>query len=353
VKGSIFFKGFYGFKNIGDDIFVAVAEHIANNYFGYRAIFVGKNLPITAGKSLKISLRNRGVCRIVELICSCVATKIVIFGGSTISKVGNIKKLYYIINKLNFLSRKTATIGTSVSIPKEDGEKAKTVEFISKMHYVAVRDRRSEQDLKKENLSCIFSFDAAILLDDVFVELRSIERDNSSLGICMCINKDESEEEIVERTVRFVKRVVEDCKIEKIIIFRFYDDQKDLLLCEKLISNCSVFANEIKFVDYTRELKEFCIEFTKCSMIFGSKLHAGIMAYTLGIPFMLDEYHEKCTDFLSTINHKYYFYRNDIEKSISNFEMIWEKKVVPDLISSTELKKVFYDAIEGYVASCL
>lgn len=42
---KIFFKGYYGFSNFGDDIFVLTADYITKKYLNCQAIFIGEILP--------------------------------------------------------------------------------------------------------------------------------------------------------------------------------------------------------------------------------------------------------------------------------------------------------------------
>lgn len=348
MKKIIFFKGYYGFKNIGDDIFVLVAEYVTEKYLESMGLFIGNDLPKTPGESIKLSLGQRGICRLAEIISCFSANRIIVFGGSTISNIGGIKKLYTWIDRFRVLSKKTSTIGTSITVSREVHEQKRTIGFLRKLQMVAVRDRRSEMELMEKGVETVFSFDPAIIISDIFPELLQIEREKDVLGVCMCINNSESASDTIERTIDFLKCVVKDCDIKRVVVFRFFDSFEDKCLCEEIMQRCKTVVENVSFVDYTRDINKFCQEFVKCNMIFGSKLHAGIIAYSFKIPFMLDEYHKKCTDFLDTINHKYCYERTNRELSAARFKELWEKGKVPDIVEPSILKQVFYETILTY-----
>ena len=59
-KGTIYFKGYYGFKNLGDDIFTVTADWICNNLWtSYKPIFLGENLPNISSNAIKIKVNNK------------------------------------------------------------------------------------------------------------------------------------------------------------------------------------------------------------------------------------------------------------------------------------------------------
>jgi hypothetical protein len=59
MKKSIYFKGYFGFKNLGDDIFCVTADYICNNIWeNTRPIFIGRDLPLISNNALKMNIKN-------------------------------------------------------------------------------------------------------------------------------------------------------------------------------------------------------------------------------------------------------------------------------------------------------
>jgi hypothetical protein len=55
----IFFKGHYGYKNVGDDSFVITADWICQNIWNDTIpYFIGIELPVICAKSIKYNTRN-------------------------------------------------------------------------------------------------------------------------------------------------------------------------------------------------------------------------------------------------------------------------------------------------------
>lgn len=58
-KQQIYFKGYYGYKNIGDDIFCVTADWLCNNLWdNKRAVFIGPNLPNVSKSSKKVTVKT-------------------------------------------------------------------------------------------------------------------------------------------------------------------------------------------------------------------------------------------------------------------------------------------------------
>lgn len=346
---KIFFKGYYGFQNLGDDLFVKAAEFLAVNRLNAVPHFVGTNLPKLSKKSKKSEAPNRKIARIYEL-CACVtAGRIVIFGGSTIARVGGKLQLYHIISRFHFLYKKTSTIGTSVEIPGEEHERWRLVELLQKMQYVAVRDERSYREVTAQKVKCEFSFDPVVILSDVFPNLKDIKRDSDALGLCPCVNRKEPLKEVEESYEIFIRRIMTKCDIKRVRIFQFNGRAvEDALFCNHLLDFCRKAGLKAEVISYTEDSESICAELCKCSVVFGSRLHSGIVSYALGIPFMLEEYHIKCSDFLDTIEHRERFDPNDIDASAERFKRVWERKENEGIVNPDIFKEKFYHAVEEY-----
>lgn len=349
---KIFFKGYYGFQNLGDDLFVKSAEFLAVNRLNAVPHFVGTNLPKLSKKSKKSEAPNRQLARIYEL-CACIrADRIVIFGGSTIARVGGKLQLYHIISRFPFLYQKTSTIGTSVEIPGEEQERQRLVELLCRMQYVAVRDERSYREVTAQNVKCEFSFDPVIILSDVFPNLKDIKRDSGILGLCPCVNREEPLEEVEKRYEIFIKKIVTKCDIKRVRIFQFNGRAgEDAMFCKHLREFCREIGPEAEVIGYTKDSESMCAGVCKCAVVFGSRLHSGIVSYALGIPFMLEEYHIKCSDFLDTIGHRERFDPNDLDASAERFQRVWERKENEGIVNPDIFKEKFYHAVEEYKKS--
>lgn len=346
---KIFFKGYYGFKNLGDDLYVNIAAYICQNFLKVTPYFVGSNLPKLYFKAKTIQIKNRWICRCIELILCFRLDYIVFFGGSTLGWSNNKFHLQNVINEIPYLNHKVSTIGTSIIVTKDETNKYKLMKYLKKLQFIAVRDIKTKNYLEQMSLKPKFSFDPAIILSDVFPELCKVKRKEGILGICVCLNREESYISVKKRFNLFLEQVLTKCDILHVYIIQFNGmSLEDEMLCMEIADICKRKNKDSFYFRYSEDSLELCKTISNCSMIFGSRLHSGIIAYALNIPFMLEEYHEKCTDFLDTINHMLRYDKNNLELSVYNFIKIWKEKKVEELISPDSFKKNFYNTIECY-----
>lgn len=292
---KIFFKGYYGFENIGDDIFVHIADWYIKNYNNQiQPIFIGRTLPYGINY---IKTKNKMEKNFYDLKYLIKSDYIIYWGGSTFTRIGKVKDLKYYISKFNCISKKFLAYGISVG-PFISQEKENAVlELLSKSNYVGVRDYES---LKYSN-NYRFSFDMAILTPSVF-PVNKEEKQNRkwNIGINLC------EADNLNEYINYIEEfcINETEKINQIRIYIFngnadIDREYSIKLYKKLIK-CNL---NVEIIPYTLDTKEFIQNFVNIDFLFGTRLHSAIIAYAYDIKFILNEYHEKCTAFLETINN--------------------------------------------------
>lgn len=360
---KIYFKGYYGFKNLGDDIFCATADWICNNLWkDKKAIFLGRDLPAVSKNSVKIGIRNYWLRKLIELFLVLGSDYIVYFGGSLFSRVSGLRDIKYMLGKCSIFYPKLGTVGTSVGPFSNEKDYNSIRHFLSKFKFITVRDFASLKVINRMEIgsSASFSFDLAILVNDVFRPLKSKgKRDFNGkfkIAVSLChyeryIGGDvKKEEEREESILGFIGSLIDKYRnIEEILFFEFNGnvDNGDSEISTQFYE---IISHKIKsrIVHYTPETKEFIRELNECDFLIGIRLHSGILAYALNIPFMLVEYHAKCSEFLDTINHNYRFDVKDQLGNIERFNAILEQQDIPNIkepiyfrnIMIRELKKI-------------
>lgn len=344
MNKRIFFKGYYGFQNIGDDLFVKTAEYLSQRMLNAQPCFVGQRLPDLCADSRGITVKSRRAGQLCEIVCALHSDAVIIFGGSTIRRVGSMGKLYGWLYHFPKLNAKTAAIGTSICVEAGDSQLPR---FLNRMLLTAVRDERSLQELEACGVRARLSFDPVILLPEVFPKLRMVQREDNVLGLCPCVNRQASEESVRELYLRILTAAVPQCGFRKVKVFQFNGKAaEDLALCHGLCRQMVQLGLETEFVPYSSDTEHFCAEFCSCQMIFGSRLHSGIMAYALEIPFLLEEYHEKCSDFLDTIHHSQRILQEDLEVSKDSFVKVWQEKCNAGILPPSTFEKTFRETIQ-------
>lgn len=358
---KIYVKGYYGYRNLGDDIFTVTAEWVFREIFKKSTpIFIGENLPNLSSKSKKIIIQNRFIRRILEFITFLTVDLILYYGGSLFTSGGrSIFDLRFYIRKFPFLSKKLITLGTSIGPFKDEYDYNTTRDLLNNFEMIGVRDYSSLKILKDMNLGdrASFVFDNAILVDNVFPSIRAKEknsRDNIKIGISLCRYETFQKNNIENERIReeSLKKTLDEIlskysNISEFVFFEFNGNPSigDLEVTKEFYEYFKKKIN-VRIVNYTKETVKILDELYDCDFIMGVRLHSGILAYALEIPFMLVEYHTKCTEFLNTINHKFRFDSDDIAQNIMNFDDIISIGRIPDVIKPDYFKKIMLKELD-------
>lgn len=348
---KIYFYGYYGFKNIGDDVFCVVADWICNNIWeNVKGVFVGQSLPKLSNHTETYSFYNENIVKIFKFINLFRADKIIYFGGSSLhSKPRGLIDIQRYLNKYEFFYNKLGAIGISIGPFKSKEDRNFIREFLKKFSFICVRDYESLKILEEIGISnkSSFCFDPAILISDVFPNLkekRCREHKKVKLAISLChyeryvggdLEKEKEREAAIES---FLDEIIETNKnISEIAFFIFNGNE---FVGDEEITKYfyNKYKDKIKanLVEYTPDTEKFCQELNSCDIIFGVRLHSGILAYALKIPFILVEYHKKCTDFLNTINYSNRFNINDQQHNVQLFNNMVNSIINNKIVYGTE-----------------
>lgn len=292
----IYFKGYYGYNNIGDDLFVHIAKWYCENINKEATpLFIGENLP----KNISYrKINNKYMKNLIEFLYVMKSDYTIYWGGSTLESVQGYTNLKYWINRSKSLKKKFLAFGVSVGPFENHRNKKSTLQFLSESQYVGVRDNESLNYCS--NFS--FSFDLAILTPMVF-PLEKPHKENSSRWT-IGVNFNNSDN--VNKYYDYVKSICtqEKDEIKKVKIFVF---NKNAAIENKYSESLKQYLEgidvEVELILYNINTELFLKEFIEIDFLFGTRLHSGILAYSYGIRFVLDEYHEKCTSFIETVNN--------------------------------------------------
>ncbi|ERH34506.1 hypothetical protein SEQU_10260 [Staphylococcus equorum UMC-CNS-924] len=304
---KIFFKGYYGFNNIGDDIFVHTIDWFCKKY-NYKYLIHGYNLPLgIKGKSVK----SRGSKNIYDLIYSIKSKRIIYWGGSTFEQISSKSDLKYLLNKFNFFSKKVLAMGISIGPFNDEKSRNKITNFVDKMQFVGVRDKASINYSK--NLE--FTFDLAIITPLIFPNCNK-PRENKTKDFVISLNISEAEnyDEYTKTYREFLLNNKESIKKVNILVFNTDDYEDSIMLYNKLKES----FREVNIINYSSDTKYIVEKIASSDLLLGNRLHSAIIAYSYNVPFILNEYHQKCSDFLKTINmqYKYNELKNNPDESI-------------------------------------
>lgn len=320
-RNTIMFDGYYGYQNIGDDVFCLVADWIANECWKFNNIyFNGENIPKLYSNSRKnqSTKMNRKIKKLSILMTLLKSSHIVYAGGSNfhtaLAGLGDLRNFYKSSTKF---SKKLYALGVSIGPFNTERDYESIKNYLNNFTYISLRDKRSYEIAKKMNLQGVYKqgFDIASLLPIVGKKyynenIDNNKKDNFIVGISLChcerysgkdINKEIQREEVMKL---LIDKMIEKYK-QITLKFFVFNNNKINGDNEITIEFVNLFKSKCKveLINYTKDTLWFWNEMKKCNLFVGIRLHSAIMSYMADIPFVLFEYHEKCTEFLNSIGY--------------------------------------------------
>jgi polysaccharide pyruvyl transferase WcaK-like protein len=315
---KVLYSGFYGFKNTGDDVFLEVTSWASKFLLNTTDVtFLTSNLPIlnyNDSKHLSKSLFP-GHNRIQSFNKLLTADYFISAGGSvfmnhhyhSIKEVAEYTKLFF-NNKL-----KTGAIGVSIGPFKNISNENKVIKYLKKINFLSTRDKRSFDYVSSLNLpyTPIDSFDLAALLPLIYPSSikPNIYSSKKIIGISVCnvesLNDPKNIHIEIKRNKMFIDLInILNKNSNGDVIFRFFILNGNEFIGDKNLSEYIIKVTNIKnyeIINYQNNVFSTWRYISECDFMISIRLHGAIMAAYNKIPFILFDYHQKCTDFLYDI----------------------------------------------------
>jgi polysaccharide pyruvyl transferase WcaK-like protein len=319
-----FFDGYYGYKNVGDDVFCVIAEWGSKKYWKAGNIsFMAQELPDLHGSAKSVIPRNNifpGQKTVCKALATLTAKNYIYFGGSTLHSpqskfveiLGNatIKRLF---------DKRISAIGVSIGPFKSVRSELAIKSLLKKMDYIAVRDKKSFEILMQMNIkvATVKSFDPAVLMLDMLADRQKVDaaegkfQENNRrkiLGVSLCYFEQYSGGDLKREKYRMetIKHVVKKFNNHGVLIrffeFNGHSEFGDKEAIDEVARSLGE-APGLEIISYDSNPEKIFRKLTECDAVLGIRLHSAILAYTADIPFMLVEYHRKCSDFMDEIDY--------------------------------------------------
>ena len=333
MKNKIIFNGYYGFQNSGDDAFVEISAWGNKHYWNNQnpAYFIGNELPQTNFPIKRVypdKNKNRILQKLSVFSQALDTNYFINAGGSVFSKITPLSDIVF-AEKAGIFNKKMkhGNIGVSIGPFQSIKDEKRIIEYLKKSSFLALRDAESYAYAKSIDLDYepVKAFDLAALLPECFAEMTNdkIEDNNKEtkvIGVSLCnyeryVAGDLEKE---EKRNKFVEEVLKILAQNKNIHFKFFifNGNKtigDEELTHKIIAKLP--SQNITVVPYLNSVKSVWDEVKSCDFMFSIRLHASVFACYANVPFMLVEYHRKCSDFLEDVGYNEDLRVFDAEKS--------------------------------------
>lgn len=334
---SILFTGYYGNKNLGDDIFGLISVWASDKYWKKKSLLYSKNGPyskiINIDKAINSTSKYWLVNILWEILVLLKYRYLVFSGGSILhSKVSFLSRKGIIFLLLRFRLLKIGAIGVSLGPFKSDVDYKYIESLLRKFSFLALRDKVSYDMAVGMNLpyEVVLSSDLAFLLPNI-VSFKKEEDINKVIGVSICHYERYTSGDLFNemRRENAIKETLTILKSNKNIFFRFFiisgneiNGDKDVTF--HLIKELKLDDSQYEVIPYENDVLLTYNSISTCDVMFSTRLHGSILAATANVPSVLIEYHRKCSDFLSDIGIDSNWKIGDFDKS---------PKEVADLIS--------------------
>lgn len=369
-KSDILFTGFYGYQNTGDDAFIEVASWGAERFWekkNNRFLCKRSKLPntIIPAKGYPFSVKRTFSVQANLLLNNTKA--FVYAGGSTIHGQipDNSIRMRAIKKKMQGHNFNFGAIGVSVGPFKTIKDEEAVKLYLRQMDFLAVRDQASYDFVSSINdlpYNPINAFDLAALLPEVY-DFDFVKKDLKkikTIGISVCQYESLQEGMNISREEKRNSMLIELIKhLDRNgnVHFKFFIINGNDKIGDCRLTNATVVASQPKsfeIVPYNKETRITWESIARCDFVISTRLHAAIFACFANVPFMLNEYHRKCGDFLENIgyNEGYRLYNSEYDvQDIANhiFEIInhESKYIKPSKVSKMkELAKLNFTEIK-------
>jgi polysaccharide pyruvyl transferase WcaK-like protein len=314
------YTGWYGFLNSGDDAFCEVASWGASKYWGAtRHLFFSQALPQLKLRSRNYSPVAGRINRLRAAIDIRLADIFVSAGGSTFDTEITPQDVRAIAASRSRLekSRAVGAIGVSIGPFRSSSDEKSVVNHLKKLDFLALRDKQSYVIAQGYNLSYepVLAADLAALLPSIHglsPNRKPETRSKKIIGLAIGKHRmSDSEKEVVKEERRVNHIVTALAKFIdgnappihlRIFIFNGHHLYGDELIAKSMAEKIAAKCNcTVEIVNYNPSVGDVFRQINECDLLISSRLHASIFACYGRTPFLLLEYHRKCSDFLDDV----------------------------------------------------
>lgn len=360
--------GWNGMKNVGDDAMTSVIINYIRKYnsnASFKLLADTNSLAsYTPGTANGISgyrgynkihllpYVRRFARRFLFLEDFTEKADVILIGGGSIFH--NVHSTYWhrettIMKKKRNPGAIVGAISVSLGPFKRPEEIAKCEKALNALDFITLRDEKSFLITKKMNISTpvLRTMDVAILLPDL-LNLNTktsggSQKQHHTIGIALRSGM------VSRRSLNYISRCLNAIMAKdntvRLFLFVFCRDNMlgDYSITNKLRTSI-VYRERVQLVDYSLNPIEFYRKISTCDLMIAERLHASVISYAVGTPFLMLSYAEKCKSFAQEVglDEKHIFDVNSIDRS--SFSNCLEKWLQSDYKLSSSWSLPLQDA---------
>ena len=274
-------------------------------------------------------------------------------GGSIFMQIPEWKEQYKrrekVINSFARQNKPYFILGSNFGPYEDKIFKQKYELLLNKCKDICFRDKNS-YNLFKKNCNTRLAPDIVFQL-----ETGNVNKISNTIGISMIEldnreNLKEYKSIYLEKIKNIVEKGIEEGK--KITFFSFCEEQGDLKIINELVEMMNIqYKKYISIVNYTGNIDEFLIEFSKMENIIGTRFHACILSQVFQQGLYPIIYSDKTYNVLKDIglDNEYTYIKDLINIDEDNVLNIISKNKLNNLFIFEEAQKQF-EELDKYVS---
>lgn len=313
---KITFLGYYGMRNYGDDLFSLVTRSAANSLcknYEFEFMFVDDKFT-KFSRLFPILLSGLNVLgSVLRLIAAFWgvwgASRVVFCGGSLFSD--KTSRVMIVLAKFAIWRNiPISALGISVGPFLNSKKEYEIGRVLSRMDFVTLRDKSSFDYMVRmyPNVICHHLPDLAASCESFFPSRfdspKVLALDQISVGFSACnFEPTDSAAKFVDVFIEAISKFELSRNLNVIILnLNSNPSGGDVDLNMYAFEQLSKSGVAVEYWDYSSKgVLETYKVFSSLDLYVGARLHGALTAFVRGTPFVLFEYHKKCTDFLDDI----------------------------------------------------
>lgn len=308
-------------SNFGDDLFGVICQSSAKRYWHKDSRLVGPPIPLadtqcTIPSWFPVNLYGGGgkvgqTSRLVSFLHATATADILALGGGSIVTSRSSFRRPLMIAAQRIRNLRLAAVGISIGPFEGARDEQNAANFLENFSYISVRDKRSYDCALAMGLEDMVHSgrDLAGLIGLVLPNAATQKmRGLSCIGVSLC-NYSEGAGYAAPKKGTLSNALATAISAWRagtarvyILVLNEHSEKGDRELSKNFQVCLAARGVDAEIVSYRKlGLIETINKMKECDAIISARLHGAIVAYMLGIPFAIVDYHSKCADFADDV----------------------------------------------------
>lgn len=324
VQSRVYFSGYYGMQNFGDDLFGLICSSAAVRYWKASPCLVGPHIPgvdtdyivpkCFSAKQYGASSFLGKASRFLSFSAALARADVLVLGGGSVVHSRESFRHPLMVKAKQNRKLQIGAVGISIGPFENSTAQSGAAKFLDKFDYVSVRDRRSYELALDMGLGERLhqGKDLAGMLQLVTTPPSRRTMDANvvfRIGVALCNYRPYAgyhSPDIAKLIPALVEALASLARERQLCVDIFclnaHASHGDAALSSDLKRRLLARGVESSVIPYSGVGPVAMVDrISRCNAMVSARLHGAIVSYMQGIPFAIIDYHPKCRDFSDDI----------------------------------------------------